>query len=122
MHTVKLPSTVTDGQRAAVNETIGSYVEAPAVKAPESAMVRAILAAKAAAGEGAYLSLHNSGECILWPSEGASVNDDGRRAVGWWQVQTVWEAEELTKTGAVDEHASGLRLVKPTWLVKPTFA
>lgn len=152
MYTVKLPSTVTAGQRAAVveevrivllhdinfsgaeisvetdidasgvwidgpesydaaallsriNAVISGYVEPTAAKTPESSMVRAILAAKAAAGPGAYLWLHSSGDCILWPSEGDSVDDDGRRAVGRWMVQTRWEAEELTATGAVDEHA-----------------
>lgn len=60
-----------------------------------------ILSAKSDAGDDAYLWLHDSGDCILWPSEEVSVNDDGRRAIGRWQVSRA-VAAELMDSGAVD--------------------
>lgn len=63
-----------------------------------------ILSAKAAAGAGAYLWLHDSGDCILWPTEEASINDDGRNAIGRWQVSKE-VADELIASGEVDEVA-----------------
>ncbi len=69
-----------------------------------SARTSAILAAKAAAGEEAYLWLHDSGDCILWPSEDDSRNDDGARAIGRWQLAKA-EVDGLIDSGEVDEIA-----------------
>ena len=63
-----------------------------------------ILAAKAAAGDDAYLWLHDSGDCILWPTEEASINDDGQNAIDRWQVSSE-VAAELIDSGEVDEVA-----------------
>lgn len=41
-----------------------------------------ILAAVREAGPTAYLWVHDSGDCILWPNERASRNDDGYLAIG----------------------------------------
>jgi hypothetical protein len=43
-----------------------------------------------------------AGDCILWPSEEASVNDDGKNAIGRWQL-TPSEEDALIATGEVDE-------------------
>ncbi len=48
--------------------------------------VNEILVAIREAGPTAYLWLHDSGDCILWPSESHSVDDDGHRAVGRCQL------------------------------------
>lgn len=66
--------------------------------------VKEILEAKEAAGEDAFLWLHSSGDCILWPTEESSINDDGENAVERWQL-TDEEADELLETGEVDETA-----------------
>lgn len=63
-----------------------------------------ILAAKTEAGADAYLWLHDSGDCILWPNEAASVNDDGARAIDRWQVSAD-VAAELIESGEIDETA-----------------
>lgn len=63
-----------------------------------------ILSAKAAAGAGAYLWLHDSGDCILWESRADSENDDGKNAIGRWQVsREVYD--DLIASGEVDEAA-----------------
>jgi hypothetical protein len=49
--------------------------------------------------------LHSlSGDCILWPDEESSIDDDGRNAIERWQL-TAEESEELIETGEVDEVA-----------------
>lgn len=63
-----------------------------------------ILSAKAAAGDNAYLWLHDSGDCILWPTDEASINDDGTNAIDRWQVSKE-VADELIASGEVDEVA-----------------
>lgn len=63
-----------------------------------------ILEAKASEGPSAHLWLHSSGDCILWPTEESSVDDDGYRAVERWQVSNE-VAEELIDSGEVDEFA-----------------
>lgn len=63
-----------------------------------------ILSAKAAAGDDAYLWLHDSGDCILWPTEEASTNDDGKNALDRWQISSE-VAAELIDSGEVDEVA-----------------
>jgi hypothetical protein len=68
-------------------------------------MIDEIIAAKNEAGEDAFLWLHSSGDCILWPSESSSENDDGHRALGRWQLdegqmQTLMRA--LIETGEIN--------------------
>lgn len=60
-----------------------------------------IIAAKAAAGPEAYLWLHDSGDCILWPSEGASQDDDGQHAIARWTLSAA-EAAALRATGEAE--------------------
>ena len=66
------------------------------------AKIDEILTAKADAGPSAHLWLHTSGDCILWPSEDASQNDDGARALGRWQLDRR-QKDALIDTGEVDE-------------------
>lgn len=68
-------------------------------------LIQAILAAKANTGPDAYLWLHTSGDCILWPSESVSENDNGRNAVGRWQRLGKADVEGLIASGEVDEIA-----------------
>ncbi len=63
-----------------------------------------IIKAKRDAGEGAYLWLHDSGDCILWSSEAESAGDDGAKAIERWQVSRD-VAAELRDSGEVDENA-----------------
>lgn len=49
----------------------------------------------------AYLWLHESGDCLLWPSEEESIGDDGRCAIRRWHLSPE-EAVELRKSGLVD--------------------
>ena len=65
--------------------------------------VEEILSAKNESGENAYLWLQSAaGDCILWPTEDASENEDSADAIGRWQL-TVEEANALIETGEVDE-------------------
>jgi hypothetical protein len=62
-----------------------------------------ILSAKYESGENAYLWLHSAaGDCILWPTEDASENEDSADAIGRWQL-TANESKALIETGEVDE-------------------
>lgn len=60
-----------------------------------------VIEAKIDAGPDAYLWLHSSGDCILWPSEEAATGDDGRDAIARWTV-TGDDFEELLDSGEVD--------------------
>ena len=61
------------------------------------------ISAKNESGENAYLWLQSAaGDCILWPTEDASENEDSADAIGRWQL-TVDEANALIETGEVDE-------------------
>lgn len=67
--------------------------------------VNEILEEKAKAGSAAFLWLHSlSGDCILWPDEESSIDDDGKNAIERWQL-TGEECETLVETGEVDEVA-----------------
>lgn len=46
----------------------------------------AIVSEYVAAGRDAVLYVHDSGDVLLWDSQGAADNDDGTRAIGRWQV------------------------------------
>jgi hypothetical protein len=69
-----------------------------------SETVAEILAAKESAGDDAYLWLHSSGDCILWPSEDASQDDNGAKALQRWQL-TKAQTDELIATGECDDAA-----------------
>lgn len=76
----------------------------------QSDKITEILVAKSSSGESAYLWLHDSGDCILWPDEDSSENDNGANAIERWQL-TPDEASELedidTESDVViiDDHA-----------------
>lgn len=62
-----------------------------------------ILSAKVKSGENAYLWLQSAeGDCILWPTQDASENEDSSDEIGRWQL-AVDETNELIETGEVDE-------------------
>lgn len=62
-----------------------------------------ILSAKTNSGENAYLWLQSAeGDCILWPTQDASENEDSADEIGRWQL-AVDETNELIETGEVDE-------------------
>lgn len=68
-----------------------------------SEKITEIIAAKETIGADAYLWLQeDAGDCILWPSQETSENDNGAKAVARWTL-TADEAAELIATGAVDE-------------------
>lgn len=65
--------------------------------------IEEILSAKVKSGENAYLWLQSAeGDCILWPTQDASENEDSADEISRWQL-TVEEAKELIETGEVDE-------------------
>jgi len=65
--------------------------------------IEEILSAKVKSGENAYLWLQSAeGDCILWPTQDASENEDSADEIGRWQL-TVDETNELIETGEVDE-------------------
>jgi hypothetical protein len=61
-----------------------------------------ITAAKAAAGPEAFLWAQDSGDVILWPDEASSQDDDGRQALGRWQVDD-GTLQALLSAGLVDD-------------------
>ncbi len=68
-----------------------------------STKIEEILSAKNRSGENAYLWLEAAaGDCILWPTQDASENEDSADTIGRWQL-TVDEAKALIETGEVDE-------------------
>ena len=65
--------------------------------------IEEILSAKNESGENAYLWLQAAvGDCILWPTQDASENEDSADEIGRWEL-TVDEANALIETGEVDE-------------------
>jgi len=60
--------------------------------------VNEILKSKEEAGSAAYLWLHSSGDCILWPTEESSIDDDGKNAIERWKL-TDEEYDALVETG-----------------------
>lgn len=65
--------------------------------------IEEILSAKVKSGENAYLWLRSAdGDCILWPTQDASENEDSADEIGRWQL-TVDEANALIETGEVNE-------------------
>ena len=61
--------------------------------------IEEILSAKNESGENAYLWLQSAaGDCILWPTEDASENEDSADAIGRWQL-TVDEANGRSRRG-----------------------
>jgi hypothetical protein len=65
--------------------------------------IQEILAAKVESGENAYLWLQAAaGDCILWPTQDASENEDSADEIGRWLL-TADEAKALIETGEVNE-------------------
>jgi hypothetical protein len=65
--------------------------------------IEEIISAKSESGENAYLWLQTAvGDCILWPTQDASENEDSTDAIGRCKL-TVDEANALIETGEVDE-------------------
>jgi hypothetical protein len=62
-----------------------------------------ILSEKRNSGDNSYLWLQSADrDCILWPTQDASENEDSGDELGRWEL-TVDEAKELIETGEVDE-------------------
>lgn len=97
-----------DGPSYDVRREAGASVSVPRtlidwVLGSHSEIVCQILASKTRAGSAAYLWVQLLvGDVILWPSESASVDDDGANAVRRWSL-TQEQEDELIATGQVDE-------------------
>lgn len=52
-----------------------------------------IIEAKKSAGTDSYLWLHDSGDCILWPDEESSEDDNGANAIERWELTKAQIAE-----------------------------
>lgn len=66
-------------------------------------LTNTIITTKKDAGETAYLWLNElAGDCILWPSEEDSIDDDGRNAIERWEVGKEIMAE-LRESGKLNE-------------------
>jgi hypothetical protein len=65
-------------------------------------IIDTIRAAKEEAGEEAYLWLHTSGDCILWPNEEESIDDSGVAAIGRWHL-TDAEVDRMLQCGLDDD-------------------
>jgi hypothetical protein len=62
-----------------------------------------ILSEKRNSGDKAYLWLQSTDrDCIPWPTQDASENEDSVDEIGRWAL-TVDEANELIETGEIDE-------------------
>ncbi len=62
-----------------------------------------ILSEKLKSGQNAYLWLQSDDrDCILWPTQDASENEDSADEIGRWEL-TVDEANELIESGEVNE-------------------
>jgi hypothetical protein len=65
--------------------------------------IEEILMSKGQSGANAYLWLQETdGDCILWPTQDASENEDSADELGRWQL-TVDERNELIESGEVNE-------------------
>ncbi len=65
--------------------------------------IEEILSAKDESGENAHLWLQSAdGDCILWPTQDASENEDSADSIGRWKL-TDDEVNALIETGEVDE-------------------
>jgi len=66
-----------------------------------SIKIEEIIDAKNEAGLSAFLWMHDAGDCILWPDEESSVDDDGAHAISRWRL-TKDEVLELKDSGIID--------------------
>lgn len=84
--------------------TVKEVLDAARPYAKSAAKVAEILGAKTAAGPSAFLWLHGSGDCILWPDEASAENDPGTRALARWSLDEIG-MQALIATGEVDDLA-----------------
>lgn len=66
-------------------------------------LTNTIITAKKEASSNAFLWLNElAGDCILWPSEEDSIDDDGKNAIERWDVSEEVMAE-LKESGELNE-------------------